>query len=105
LATSSASPGPTKLCGYTGVCPRVDQSGGTDRRGALAKDGPKYLLVRLMAAATNAANTLATATGHQRRVGRQRGAKVDGSSLARTLAEAISPGLSENAVGRPSISF
>src|SRR6266571_8214626 len=26
---------PTKLCGYTGLCPRVYQSGGTDRRGPL----------------------------------------------------------------------
>src|SRR5436189_6054933 len=31
---------PTKLTGYTGLCPRVYQSGQSDRRGALAKNGP-----------------------------------------------------------------
>jgi transposase len=34
---------PAKLAGYTGLCPRVRQSGGMDRRGPLAKNGPKYL--------------------------------------------------------------
>jgi transposase len=28
---------PTKLCGYTGLCPRVYQSGSTDRRGPISK--------------------------------------------------------------------
>jgi transposase len=32
-----------KLCGYTGLCPRVHQSGESDRRGPLSKQGPKYL--------------------------------------------------------------
>lgn len=32
-----------KLCGYTGLCPRVHQSGEKDRRGPLTKQGPKYL--------------------------------------------------------------
>jgi transposase len=31
---------PKKLCGYTGLCPRVDQSGSRDQRGPLAKNGP-----------------------------------------------------------------
>ena len=31
---------PTKLVGYTGLCPRVYQSGDSDRRGPLAKHGP-----------------------------------------------------------------
>jgi transposase len=31
-------PNPTKLCGYTGLCPKVRQSGGMDRRGPLAKN-------------------------------------------------------------------
>src|SRR4029453_18088043 len=35
-------PSPTKLAGYTGLCPRVYQSGESDRRGPLAKQGPKY---------------------------------------------------------------
>jgi hypothetical protein len=32
-----------KLCGYTGLCPRVYQSGGRDHRGPLAKHGPTWL--------------------------------------------------------------
>ena len=31
---------PKRLAGYTGLCPRVYQSGETDRRGALTKTGP-----------------------------------------------------------------
>jgi transposase len=31
---------PSKLCGYTGLCPRVYQSGERDHRGSLAKNGP-----------------------------------------------------------------
>jgi transposase len=34
-------PRPTKLAGYTGLCPKVRQSGQTDRRGPLAKNAPK----------------------------------------------------------------
>ena len=34
---------PKKLVGYTGLCPRVYQSGASDRRGPLAKNGPTYL--------------------------------------------------------------
>jgi transposase len=30
-----------KLCGYTGLCPRVNLSGDKDRRGPLTKQGPK----------------------------------------------------------------
>jgi transposase len=33
---------PEKLAGYTGLCPRVDQSGDKDRRGPLTKHGPAY---------------------------------------------------------------
>ena len=36
-------PSPTKLCGSTGLCPRVYQSGSRDQRGPLAKNGPPYL--------------------------------------------------------------
>jgi transposase len=83
---------PSKLCGYTGLCPRVYQSGSTDRRGALAKHGPKYLRWALMEAATNAAKHRLYRTRYQHtkaRVGRQRGAKVAQIQLARTLTEAI----------------
>ena len=40
-ATSSRFAHAKKLAGYTGLCPRVRQSGGRDRRGPLAKNGPK----------------------------------------------------------------
>jgi transposase len=36
-------PSPRKLAGYTGLCPRVYQSGESDRRGPLTKTGPRYL--------------------------------------------------------------
>jgi transposase len=83
---------PTKLCGYSGLCPRVYQSGDTDRRGPLAKNGPKYLRWALMVAATNAAKHPLYQPRYQhtkRRLGKQRGAKVAQVQLARTLAEAI----------------
>jgi transposase len=32
---------PAKLCGYTGLCPRVIQSGASDRRGPISKHGPQ----------------------------------------------------------------
>jgi transposase len=83
---------PTKLCGYTGLCPRVYQSGTTDRRGSLAKHGPRYLRWALVEAATNAAKHPLYRDRYQatkQRVGRQRGAKVAQIQLARRLAEAI----------------
>jgi transposase len=36
-------PSPRKLIGYTGLTPRVEQSGERDRRGPLRKNGPNYL--------------------------------------------------------------
>jgi transposase len=83
---------PRKLIGYTGLCPRVYQSGATDRRGPLAKHGPKYLRWALMVAATNAAKHSLYRDRYRAtkaRVGRQRGAKVAQIQLARTLTEAI----------------
>jgi transposase len=83
---------PKKLCGYSGLCPRVYQSGGTDRRGALAKNGPKYLRWALMVAATNASKHPHYRDRYRatkQRAGRQRGAKIAQIQLARTLAEAI----------------
>jgi transposase len=47
-------PSPAKLCGYTGLCPRVLQSGTTDRRGPITKHGPRYLRWGLFEAAINA---------------------------------------------------
>src|SRR6266511_3778133 len=46
-------PTPRKLAGYTGLCPRVYQSGERDLRGPLAKQGPRYLRWALVEAATH----------------------------------------------------
>jgi transposase len=51
---------PAKLCGYTGLCPRVKQSGASDRRGPISKHGPKYLRWALFEAALKRANTRTT---------------------------------------------
>jgi transposase len=83
---------PTKLAGYTGLCPRVYQSGGKDHRGPLAKNGPKYLRWALIEAAVHAARHPLYADRYRRtktRLGRQRGPKVAQVDLARRLAEAI----------------
>jgi transposase len=85
-------PTPNKLAGYTGLCPKVRQSGGIDRRGPLAKTGPKYLRWALLEAATNAVKDPAYKDRYQRtkaRLGRQRGAKVAQIDIARRLTEAI----------------
>jgi transposase len=83
---------PAKLIGYSGLCPRVYQSGTTDRRGPLTKHGPKYLRWALMEAAINAAKHPRYRDRYQhtkQRLGKQRGQKVAQVQLARTLAEAI----------------
>jgi transposase len=83
---------PVKLTGYTGLCPRVSQSGDMDRRGPLSKHGPKYLRWGLMEAAIHAAAHPLYKERYQRtkrRLGRQRGAKVAQIDLARKLTEAI----------------
>jgi transposase len=70
---------PAKLAGYTGLCPRVYQSGSTDRRGHLSHAGPKHLRWALMEAAVNACRHPIYRERYQRnkaRLGRQRGAKV-----------------------------
>jgi transposase len=83
---------PTKLVGYTGLAPRVKQSGQTDGRGPLSKHGPRYLRWGLMEAAMNAHDHPIFAERYQatkRRLGRQRGAKVAQIDLGRRLTEAI----------------
>ncbi|MBA3264584.1 MAG: IS110 family transposase, partial [Thermoleophilaceae bacterium] len=47
-------PSPEKLAGYTGLCPRVNQSGDKDRRGPLTKHGPTYLRWALLEATMHA---------------------------------------------------
>jgi transposase len=82
----------TKLSGYTGLCPRVYQSGARDRRGPLAKQGPKYLRWALVEAAVHASKHPIYRDRYQRtkkRLGKQRGPKVAQIDLARRLVEAI----------------
>ena len=81
-----------KLGGYTGLCPRVNQSGDRDRRGPLTKQGPKYLRWAMLEATMHALRHPAYAERYQRnkrRLGRQRGAKVAQIDIARKLTEAI----------------
>ena len=62
LGDTARFPSAKQLCGYTGRCPRVDQSGGRDQRGPLAKNGPPYLRWALIEAAITPPTTPATAT-------------------------------------------
>jgi len=85
-------PSPRKLTGYTGLCPKVDQSGERDWRGRLKKNGPRYLRWALIEAAQHAGRgphyrDLYERT--RRRHGRQRGPKVAAIVVARKLANAI----------------
>src|SRR4051794_25700079 len=83
---------PKKLCGYTGLCPSVYQSGGKDRRGHLTHAGPKYLRWALIEAAVHACRHELYRDRYQntkQRLGRQRGPKVAQVDIARRLAEAI----------------
>ena len=80
------------MAGYTGLCPRVYQSGESDRRGPLSKNGPRYLRWALIEATTHASKHPAYHDRYERtkrRLGKQRGPKVAQVDLARRLAEAI----------------
>jgi transposase len=83
---------PEKLTGYTGLCPRVHQSGDSDRRGPLSKHGPRYLRWALIEATMHALKHPVYRERYQRtkrRLGKQRGAKVAQVDIARRLAHAI----------------
>lgn len=83
---------PKKLMGYSGLCPRVYQSGGKDFRGPLSKSGPKYLRWALIEAAVHAARHPIYQDHYEKtkiRLGRQRGPKVARVEVARKLTEAI----------------
>jgi transposase len=83
---------PRKLAGYTGLCPRVYQSGDSDRRGPLSKHGPRYLRWALLEAAVHASRHPLYQPRYQRtkqRLGRQRGPRVAQVDLARRLSETI----------------
>jgi transposase len=85
-------PSARKLTGYTGLCPRVYQSGESDRRGPLSKQGPRYLRWALVEATSHACRHPHYRERYERtrrRLGKQRGPKVAQVDLARRLAEAI----------------
>jgi transposase len=95
---------PVKLTGYTGLCPRVSQSGEVDRSGPLAKHEPRYLRWGLMEAAIAASSHPLFKERYQRtkrRLGRQPGAKVAQIELARKLTEAIWYMLTRNQPFKP----
>jgi transposase len=92
IGTIERFPSARKLVGYTGLCPRVDQSGESDRRGPLTKKGPKWLRWALVEAAQHAAHHPAYEQRYQRtrrRLGKQRGPRVAQVDVARQLAGAI----------------
>ena len=81
-----------KLTGYTGLCPKVHQSGSSDRRGHLTHAGPRYLRWALVEAAVHACHQDAFRDRYERnkrRLGKQRGAKVAQIDIARQISEAI----------------
>jgi hypothetical protein len=81
---------PEKLVGYTGLCPRVVESGESDRRGPLSKHGPTYLRWALVEATMHALKHPAYSEGYQRtkrRLGRQR----RGARSPRSTSPAGSP--------------
>ena len=85
-------PTPRKLIGYTGLCPRVYQSGETNRRGALSKHGPNYLRWALIEAAHTAARHSPyqeLTARHRARHGHRRGTAIAAVTIARKHAEAI----------------
>jgi transposase len=95
---------PEKLTGYTGLCPRVVQSGESDRRGPLSKHGPTYLRWALLEATMHALRHRAYSERYQRtkkRLGKQRGAKVAQIDIARRLCHAIWHMLTRNETFAP----
>jgi transposase len=81
-----------KLIGYTGLSPRVDQSGERDLRGPLRKNGPNYLRWALIEAAHTAGRDPRYRPVVERmrtRHGHARGAKIAAIEIGRRLSEAI----------------
>jgi transposase len=84
---------PRKLVGYTGLCPRVDQSGQHDRRGPLRKNGPTYLRWALIEAAHAGVRYHPPYRQLRDRMharhGKTRGSKIAAIEIGRRLGEAI----------------
>jgi transposase len=78
-----------KLVGYSGLYPRVYQSGERDLRGPLSKQGPRYLRWALVEAATHACTHPAYRERYQQakaRIGKQPAPR-----LPRSTSPAASP--------------
>jgi transposase len=84
---------PRKLTGYTGLCPRVEQSGERDRRGPLRKNGPNYLRWALVEAAHSSIRWYPPHREIRDRMiarhGKKRGTKIAAIEIGRRLSEAI----------------
>src|SRR5262249_6455917 len=84
---------PRNLVGYTGLCPRVDQSADRDRRGALRKNGPTQLRWALIEAAHVAGRCYPPyhelVERSRARHGRPRGSNIAAIEIGRRLSEAI----------------
>ena len=81
-----------RLVGYTGLTPKVEQSGERDRRGPLRKNGPDHLRWALIEAAHTAARHPRYRPIVERmraRHGQKRGTKIAAIEIARRQAEAI----------------
>jgi transposase len=81
-----------KLVGYTGLTPRVEQSGERDRRGPLRKNGPNYLRWALIEAAHTAGrhpHYRPIVDRMRTRHGKKRGTKIAAIEIARRESEAI----------------
>ena len=86
----SRFPSPRKLVGYTGLTPRVEQSGERDRRGPLRKNGPNYLRWALIEAAHSAGRNPQYRPIVERmraRHGRARGSKIAAIEIGRGSAK------------------
>src|SRR5919204_826314 len=85
-------PTPRRLVGYTGLTPRVEQSGERDRRGPLRKNGPHHLRWALIEAAHTAGRDPRYRPIVERmraRHGKKRGSKIAAIEIGRRLSEAI----------------
>jgi transposase len=95
----SRFPSPRKLVGYTGLCPKVEQSGERDRRGPLRKNGPNYLRWALIEAAHTAyrhPHYRPILERKRAQLGRKRGSKIAAIDVGRKLAAAIWQMLTHN---------
>jgi transposase len=90
---------PVKLVGYSGLTPKVEQSGESDRRGPLRKNGPNHLRWALVEAAHGASQHplyRPILERNRARHGRKRGTKIAALTIARKLTEAIWHMLTDN---------